>query len=86
MSCSLGRIINISAGGMVVVTRERVRHRVDVVIGVVPEAVHVTAKRVWVKRYGLRRRLVGYQFIDPPPNLLQLINGSQLPTNIQRVI
>jgi len=85
IECSVGRIINISAGGMVVVGREA-KHMVDVVIGGGSTRVVVKARRVWAKRHGFTRRMVAYQFIDPPSNLLQLVNGQQLPTNVIRVI
>ncbi len=81
----MGRIINISAGGMVVVSRQAA-HKVDVAIGVKPHRLVVKAERVWAKRYGFTRHLVAYKFIDPPPNLLQLVNGQQLQTNVMRVI
>ncbi len=85
LKCSVGRIVNISAGGMVVVGRCSA-HKVDVVIGGKANQVVITAVRVWAKRYGFSRRMVAYRFVEPPPNLLQLINGAQLPTNVIRVI
>ena len=85
IECSVGRIINISAGGMVVVSRQAA-HKVDVTIGAKPDRMVIKAERVWAKRYGFTRRLVAYRFIDPPSNLLQLVNGQQLQTNVMRVI
>lgn len=82
---SLGKILNLSASGMVVLVTSAAHYRIEVEIGDGDQRVIVLAERIWTRRID-SRHMAGFQFIDPPANLLELINGSQLPTRIQRVI
>ena len=86
LDCAMGRIMNLSAGGMVVLGPNATHYRIEVDIGDDREAVIVLAERIWSRRNGFRRHLVGYKFVDPPPNLLQRVNGAELGSVIARVI
>lgn len=86
LQCTLGMIQNISAGGMVILCRDAYPSRASVLIGTGEEHICVLIRRIWIKRIGFRKRLVGYRFIDPPENLLGLLRGANLPNHIKRVI
>ncbi len=84
--CSRGKVQNISAGGMAVLCRSASYRRIDVVFIKGANRVHVQAERVWVKRLGIFKRLVGYRFLDAPDDLLQRLNHKHFTTEIHRVI
>ena len=86
LQCTLGTIQNISAGGMVILCRESYPKRASVLIGLGDDHLSVFIRRIWIKRLGYKRRLVGYRFIDPPGNLFALLRGAKLPNHIKRVI
>lgn len=85
LSCSIGRILNISAGGMAVTGRAP-RGRVAVTFGRGASRTTILAVRVWCRRAGLLRHVAGYRFIDPPPNLLERINTNGITARSMRVI
>lgn len=84
--CSLGRIINISAGGMAVIGRRCWHREVSVTFGKGEHKATVRAVRIWDHRVGLTRHAVGYRFIDPPANLLESLNGNYITALTSRVI
>lgn len=71
--CTLGEVLDLSASGVRVLTRGRVRLKRDTVIPMIIEvgdrAVPVQAKVVWVNKAGWRRRTAGLQFVDLTPEL-----------------
>ncbi|MCH7545519.1 MAG: hypothetical protein IID30_03850 [Planctomycetes bacterium] len=86
LQCTLGLIQNISASGMVLLCRDTIPKRASVLIGVGEDHISVFIRRIWIKRLGYKKRLVGYRFIDPPENLLGVLRGAKLPKHIMRVI
>ena len=86
LRCTLGEIQNISASGMAILCRKAPPHRAEVLIGIGEEHICVLITRIWLKRLGFRKRLVGYLFIDPPAKLLGLLRSEKLPSHIKRVI
>ncbi len=86
LQCTLGEIKNISATGMAILCRKTPPHRVEVLVGNGEEQICVLITRKWVKRLGIQKRLVGYQFIDPPDKLFGLLRNEKLPIHIKRVI
>ncbi len=86
LQCTLGMIQNISASGMVVLCQGAVPSRAAVLIGHGEVHISIHVRRIWIKRIGFRKRLVAYRFIDPPENILGLINGAKLPNHIKRVL
>lgn len=86
MTSSLGRIINISAGGMVVLGRGVVSRLIEVEIGKGKSKITVVAESIWSARAGFFRRLTGLRFVDPPEHLLDRIYGTELTTRTNRVI
>ena len=86
LNCSLGDIINISAGGLVVLGKNASHYRFEIEIGSGDDHVIVLAERIWTAQAGLRKHLTGYRFIDPPDHLLSRIYRAVLPTSINRVI
>ena len=86
LQCTLGLIQNISASGMVLLCRDTIPKRASVLIGVGEDHISVFIRRIWIKRLGYKKRLVGYRFIDPPENLLGVLSGAKLPKHIMRVI
>jgi hypothetical protein len=86
LRCSLGRLLNISGGGMAVEGRRRWAKKVKVTFGEGDHKATVLAVRIWSHRAGLLRRAVGYRFIDPPGNLLECLNGNAITALTTRVI
>lgn len=84
--CDLGKIMNISAGGMVIqgklpdVLRQEVQFCED------EDAFTAIVEHIWEQKIGFRKYIIGYRFIDPPADLLQRLCGSKLSTAIPRVI
>lgn len=86
MTSSLGKIINISAGGMVVLGCGVVPKLIDVEIGKGESMITVVAESVWSARAGFLRRLTGLRFVDPPDHLLDRLYGTELTMRTKRVI
>ena len=86
LQCTLGMVENISANGMVILCLGAVPSCAAVLIGYGEDYISVHIRRIWIKRIGFRKRLVAYRFIDPPENILGLINGAKLPNHIKRVL
>ena len=86
LQCSLGEIQNISASGMEILCRDSAPYSASVLIGFDENHICVSIKRIWIKHLESQKRLIGYQFVDPPENILGLIRGAKLPIEIKRVI
>jgi len=86
LRCSLGRLVNISGGGMAVIGWRRWGRSVRVTFGKGDHTATVLAVRIWSHRVGLLRQAVGYRFVDPPANLLQCLNGNAITARTTRVI
>ena len=71
---------------MEILCQDSAPYRASVLIGFDEDRICVTIKRIWIKHLEGRKRLVGYQFVDPPENILGLIRGVKLPIEIKRVI
>ena len=62
--CSLGPVLDLSAGGMRCLSKRRVSGEQAVVIHTHEGEVEVRAKVAWTKRRGIRRHEIGLEFID----------------------
>jgi len=84
--CDLGRLVNVSSGGMVVEGPPSSDDLIEACLGEGPERLVLKVRRVWVKP--LRRALcrTGYRFVDPPPDLLVRLLGVRLPQSRARVL
>ncbi|MCZ6834858.1 MAG: PilZ domain-containing protein [Planctomycetota bacterium] len=84
--CSLGRILNISSGGLVVRSRRPKQVLTIIDLGAGANVLHLKVKLVWSRRSGFGAYLRGYKFIDPPGDLHQKLYGTPLSTSTSRVI
>ncbi len=71
LSCSLGRVRDLSAGGMRLVSRRRLRGKLELDLWDINRGVRVRAEVVWTKRLGFRRHEVGLKFRDLSPDLVR---------------
>ncbi len=83
---SLGKIVNISAGGMVVRGKNANRSYIEIELGEGDDRISVLAKQIWTSRAGLFMRLTGYKFLDPPEGILTHLYDAKLTSRTQRVI
>ena len=71
---------------MEILCRDSAPYSASVLIGFDENHICVSIKRIWIKHLESQKRLIGYQFVDPPENILGLIRGAKLPIDIKRVI
>ena len=86
LQCSLGEIQNISASGMEILCRDSAPYSASVLIGFDEDRICVLIKRIWITQLDTRKSLVGYQFVDPPENILGLLRGATFSVDVKRVI
>lgn len=86
LECNLGRIVNVSAGGMVVRGRLPDTDQVEVRLGSEDDAPVVTLKRIWTRFASFRTQECGYSFVDAPPDLVQKLWGVKMPETRDRVL
>jgi len=86
LPCSLGEVVNISAGGVVVDGRPPTAPRVPLELGEGGDRIAVRAEAAWTVRLRRGRARTGYRFIDPPPDLLPRLLGVRLPESRQRML
>ena len=69
LDSSLGKVIDLSVGGMRVQSTRRLRGTLSVVI-FNPQGGHIQiqARVAWTMRIGFRKHLTGLEFIDLPPS------------------
>lgn len=63
-----GRVLDMSAGGMRVMSRRRLKGETEFIIcneSKIP--INVRARVVWTKRVGFRKHVVGLEFVDLQP-------------------
>jgi PilZ domain-containing protein len=70
LDSSLGKVIDLSFGGMRVQSTRRLRGTLSVVI-FNPQGAHIRiqARVAWTKRIGCRKHVSGLEFIDLPPSV-----------------
>ena len=74
LQCSLGRVLDITSAGMRVVCRRTPRQKwIKFDLNTTVDPLPVRAKVVWAKRLGFRKHELGLHFIQPSPELGDLI-------------
>lgn len=73
LHCSLGQVLDISSTGLRVVCRRIPRDEVTFKLNTKVDPLPVQAKVVWAKRLGFRKHEIGLLFIQPSPELDDLI-------------
>jgi hypothetical protein len=69
LTCSVGKVINISRDGMLVQARTAPQGIISVEITDRNTTLYVTAEVVWTKRVGLFKKQMGLRFIDVPSDV-----------------
>ncbi len=67
LSCNLGRVLDLSAGGARIVTRRRLSKSAKLILGDPQSRVILTAMVTWRKRRGWRLYEVGLEFGEVSP-------------------
>ena len=73
LHCSLGQVLDITSAGMRVMCRRMPKDEVKFDLNTTVDPLPVRAKVVWAKRLGFRKHEVGLHFIQPGPELKNLI-------------
>ncbi len=73
LHCSLGPVLDITSAGMRVMCRRIPKDEVKFDLNTTVDPLPVRAKVVWAKRLGFRKHEVGLHFIQPSPELGNLI-------------
>ncbi len=85
IECSVGKIENISYGGMVVVARRFVGHPPEATLS--NDRYTITVKISAVRSWGFFwRRYVAYRFVDPPADLFRRLFSVEVGSDTNRVI
>jgi hypothetical protein len=86
LQCNLGTVLDISAGGMRVLTRAKPSGRLNVVLQGYPLPEPLAAEVAWTKRSGLFMREVGLCFHDVSPQMAQFLTRIAMMHRFRRVI
>ena len=62
--CDLGPIVDLSRGGMRVLSRRRLRGKHKLTLTTLEGTLTIRGRVAWSRRMGLRRHLAGIEFID----------------------
>lgn len=70
LNSSLGPVVDLSRGGLRVISTRRLRGSVDIVL-FNRSGPHLELKAlvIWSQRIGFRKHLTGLEFVDPPPDV-----------------
>jgi hypothetical protein len=61
---NLGVVLDLSAGGMRILSTKSLEGEMDVQIWTESDSIALKAATVWSKRVGFRRHVIGFQFVD----------------------
>jgi hypothetical protein len=86
LQCNLGLVIDISAGGMRVLTRSKPRNNIHITLHGYPLPGPLVANVTWVKRAGLFMREIGLCFEGVTPEMAQVLTGIASIHRFRRVI
>ena len=68
LGCSIGRVIDLSGGGLRIRRSTRLSSQMDVKLWTAKRQITVPAKVAWVRRIGFRKYEVGLEFRDLTPD------------------
>jgi hypothetical protein len=86
LQCNLGAVLDISAGGMRVLTRSKPSGKIEIVLKGYPMPGRLVASVSWVKRAGLFMREVGLCFENLSPEMSQALTSIASVHRYRRVI
>src|SRR5688572_23729885 len=75
LSCNIGDVLDISAGGMRVLSRQNVPERIQVFLNGYQLPGKLIAELAWTKKVGLRKLEVGLRFVDVSPEVAQTLTA-----------
>ncbi len=67
LGCNIGRVIDLSGGGLRVRRATRISSQMDVKLWTAKRQITVPAKVAWVRRIGFRKYEIGLEFRDLTP-------------------
>ena len=68
LGCNIGRVIDLSGGGLRVRRATRISSQMDVKLWTPKRQITVLAKVAWVRRIGFRKYEIGLEFLDMTPD------------------
>ena len=82
LTCDLGRLVDVSAGGVRLISRHKLSGRHEIALFDEDGGVRIEAEVRWSKRHGLVKHEIGLQFLNVPPDvaakLTALVNRNPL--------
>lgn len=86
LACSLGPVLDFSAGGMRVKTRRVPKGRFEVELFGLGGRITVPAEVIWTKRCGLFSRIVGVRFVNLDPGMLVTLKRMSSENRSRRLL
>ena len=82
LKCDLGRVLDVSAGGVRLLSRHKLTGRAEITLFDEDGGVRIEAEVRWSRRHGLVKHETGLQFLNIPPDvaakLSALVNRNPL--------
>lgn len=84
LSSNVGTVRDLSAGGMKVISRRKLKGQFEVALWDIHRGVRVAAEVVWTKRLGFRRHESGLRFLNVTPEIARELTalGADNPREI----
>ena len=84
--CQYGPVMNLSAGGMRVISGRTPSGEVNIELVGLNEVIMIRAKVAWKKRAGLFKKEIGFEFVDVPEALAKKLTALATSNRIKRVM
>ena len=75
LASNIGRVVDLSSGGMRVLSRRKLKGILDVALWDIHRGVTLRARVVWTKRLGFRRHESGLKFLDVDPEVARTLGS-----------
>ena len=75
MECNLGRVLDISAGGMRVLSSRPLKGRQVVELSTTSRRLKVFGDVIWCKKVGFRKHEAGLEYVDRSPELARALGA-----------
>ncbi len=69
LKCNLGRVLNISSGGVRLLSWRKLRGWHEITLADSDGGVRIEAEVKWSRRHGLWKHEIGLQFLNVPPDI-----------------
>lgn len=84
LACSRGKVLDLSAGGLRLLSRRKLKGLVGMALWDVNGGLKLYAEVVWSRRLGFRRHEIGMRFVDVTPELAADLTTLATENRVQR--